>query len=115
MNGASFSVSTRLTPEQAGAVENLAQQQGVSVAELIRGLVLRELGMAGGLAEGPPQPNRMLAEIVGIRLLLVNLLRPACVDSVAPFEEAEWSRMLDEIKRVKHEVAMEIQLEGEKK
>lgn len=104
MSAATFSVSTRLNQDQAAALENLAEQQSLTVAEVIRGLILREIGQAG-----PVKANPVLVECVGIRLLLVNLLRPACVDSVAPFEEKEWRTMLDEIKRVKHEIAMEIQ------
>lgn len=104
MSAATFSVSTRLNQDQAAALENLAEQQSLTVAEVIRGLILREIGQAG-----PVKANPVLAECVGIRLLLVNLLRPACLDSIAPFSEQEWARMLDEIKRVKHEIAMEIQ------
>lgn len=103
MSAATFSVSTRLNQDQAAALENLAEQQSLTVAEVIRGLILREIGQAG-----PVKANPVLAECVGIRLLLVNLLRPACVDSVAPFEETQWLAMLDEIKQIKHEIAMEI-------
>lgn len=104
MNGATFSVSTRLNQAQAAALENLAEQQGLSVAEVIRGLILRLLSQ--GATE---KPDPVLAECVGIRLILVNLLRPACVDGAAPYAEAQWQSMLDEIKRIKHEIALEIQ------
>ena len=54
-----------------------------------------------------------LAEIVGVRLLLVNVLRPlAAGEKLAP--EA-FDKMLDQISEVKHELAAKLQQAARKK
>ena len=54
-----------------------------------------------------------LAEIVGVRLLLVNVLRPlAAGEKLAP--EA-FDKMLDQISEVKHELAAKLQQQAARK
>ncbi len=54
-----------------------------------------------------------LAEIVGVRLLLVNVLRPlAAGEKLAP--EA-FDKMLDQISEVKHQLAAKLQQAARKK
>ena len=59
------------------------------------------------------QRDPALAEIVGVRLLLVNVLRPlAAGEKLAP--EA-FDKMLDQISEVKHELAAKLQQAARKK
>ena len=50
----------------------------------------------------------LLSEIVGVRLLLVNLLE-ASGDGPGAILEVGFEALLDEIKRVKRQVALDIQ------
>ena len=53
-----------------------------------------------------------LAEIVGVRLLLVNVLRPlAAGEKLAP---KAFDKMLDQISEVKHELAAKLQQAAKK-
>jgi hypothetical protein len=62
----------------------------------MRDVILRELRSA-------PKNNVSLAEILGVRLLLVNVLRPlAAGQKLAP--EA-FDKLLDDISTAKHELA----------
>src|ERR1700691_1439919 len=64
-----FPVTAKLTKDELGRVTEFARSQGLARGEWIRDVILREL--RGGLASDPS-----LAEILGVRLLLVNVLRP---------------------------------------
>ena len=64
-----FPVTAKLTKDELGRVTEFARSQGLPRGEWIRDVILRELH--GGLASDPS-----LAEILGVRLLLVNVLRP---------------------------------------
>ena len=64
-----FPVTAKLTKEERGRVTEFARSQGLARGEWIRDVILRE--MRGGSASDPS-----LAEILGVRLLLVNVLRP---------------------------------------
>jgi hypothetical protein len=55
----------------------------------------------------------VLSEIVGVRLLLVNLLRPG--DGHAAMTKESYEALLAEIKRVKKQVAMDIEREDERR
>jgi hypothetical protein len=69
----------------------------------MREVILRELRAA-------PSVSSSLAEIIGVRLLLVNVLRPlAAGQRVAP--EA-FDKLLDEIGSAKHELAGRLMAEG---
>src|SRR6202161_1791802 len=63
------SLNTKLTPTEFGAVEAAAAADGCALGEWVRDVILRELRK--GSASDPS-----LAEILGVRLLLVNVLRP---------------------------------------
>jgi hypothetical protein len=89
------SLNTKLTPTEFAAVQVAAAAHGCALGEWVRDLILREL--RGGLAD----PS--LAEILGVRLLLVNVLRPlAAGQTLAP--EA-FDKLLDEISEAKHQLA----------
>ena len=91
-----FPVTTKLTKEELGKVTEFARSQGLARGEWIRDVILRELH--GASAKDPS-----LAEILGVRLLLVNVLRPlAAGQRLTP--EA-FDKLLDEISEAKHSLA----------
>ena len=91
-----FPVTAKLTKEELRRVTEFARSQGLPRGEWIRDVVLREL--RGDSANDP-----CLAEILGVRLLLVNVLRPlAAGQRLTP--EA-FDKLLDEISEAKHELA----------
>jgi hypothetical protein len=90
------SLNTKLTPAEFAAVEVAAAAHGCALGEWVRDVILREL--RGGSASDPS-----LAEILGVRLLLVNVLRPlAAGQRLTP--EA-FDKLLDEISEAKHALA----------
>ena len=91
-----FPVTTKLTKEERGKVTEFAKSQGLARGEWIRDVILREVCRAS--ASDPS-----LAEILGVRLLLVNVLRPlAAGQRLTP--EA-FDKLLDEISEAKHALA----------
>jgi hypothetical protein len=91
-----FPVTTKLTKEERKAVTEFARLQGLARGQWIRDVILAEL-------RGAPIHNAPLVEILGVRLLLVNVLRPlAAGQRLAP--EA-FDKLLDEISTAKHELA----------
>jgi hypothetical protein len=91
-----FPVTAKLTKDELARVTEFARSQGLARGEWIRDVILREL--RGGLASDPS-----LAEILGVRLLLVNVLRPlAAGQRLTP--EA-FDKLLDEISEAKHQLA----------
>ena len=89
-------MTAKLTKEELGKVTEFARSQGLARGEWIRDVILRE--MRGGSASDPS-----LAEILGVRLLLVNVLRPlAAGQRLTP--EA-FDKLLDEISEAKHALA----------
>jgi hypothetical protein len=101
-----FPVTAKLTKEERGKVTEFARSQGLARGEWIRDVILREL--RAGSTSDPA-----LAEILGVRLLLVNVLRPlAAGQRLTP--EA-FDRLLDEISNAKHQLAGKLAtLEGRK-
>jgi hypothetical protein len=91
-----FPVTAKLTKEERGIITEFAKSQGLARGEWIRDVILREIN--GRSASDPS-----LAEILGVRLLLVNVLRPlAAGQRLAP--EA-FDKLLDEISEAKHALA----------
>ena len=89
-------VCLKLTEEEARLVDELATAKGMARSEWMRDVILRQL--RGGSASDPS-----LAEILGVRLLLVNVLRPlAAGQRLTP--EA-FDKLLDEISDAKHKLA----------
>jgi hypothetical protein len=90
------SLNTKLTPTEFAAVEVAAATHGCALGEWVRDVILREV--RGGSVSDPS-----LAEILGVRLLLVNVLRPlAAGERLTP--EA-FDKLLDEISEAKHALA----------
>ena len=101
-----FPVTAKLTKEDLGRVTEFARSQGLARGEWIRDVILRELRK-----ESASDPT--LAEILGVRLLLVNVLRPlAAGQRLTP--EA-FDKLLDEISDAKHQLAAKLATPGERK
>ena len=91
-----FPVTTKLTKEELDRVTEFAISQGRARGEWIRDVILKE--MRNGSGSDP-----FLAEILGVRLLLVNVLRPlAAGQRLTP--EA-FDKLLDEISEAKYQLA----------
>ena len=101
-----FPVTAKLTKEERGRITEFARSQGLARGEWIRDVILREL--RGASASDPS-----LAEILGVRLLLVNVLRPlAAGQRLTP--EA-FDKLLDEISDAKHQLAAKLATPCERK
>ena len=101
-----FPVTAKLTKEELGMVTEFARSQGLARGEWIRDVILRELRK-----ESASDPS--LAEILGVRLLLVNVLRPlAAGQRLTP--EA-FDKLLDEISNAKHQLAAKLATPCERK
>jgi hypothetical protein len=94
-----FPVTAKLTKEERQRVTDFAASQGLARGEWIRDVILRE--MRGGSACDPS-----LAEILGVRLLLVNVLRPLAAGQVLAPEA--FDKLLDEISNAKHQLARKL-------
>jgi hypothetical protein len=90
------SLNTKLTRTEFAAVEVAAAAHGCALGEWVRDVILREL--RGDSANDPS-----LAEILGVRLLLVNVLRPLATGQRLMPEA--FDRLLDEISEAKHQLA----------
>jgi hypothetical protein len=98
------SIGFKVSEEEYAQLEMAARVSGRTLGEWCREAILR-----GGSASDDPA----LAEIVGVRLLLVNVLRPlAAGEKLAP--EA-FDKMLDQISEVKHELAAKLQQQAARK
>jgi hypothetical protein len=92
----------KLTTDEARELDRAASAAGVPRSEWMRNAILRALHAA-------PLTDTSLAELLGVRLLLVNILRPlAAGQRVLP--EA-FDKILDEISRAKYELAAKIAAE----
>ena len=94
-----FPVTVKLTKEELGTVNEFARSQGLARGEWIRDVILREAG-------GGPTSDPELAEILGVRLLLVNVLRPLASGQLLPPEA--FDKLLDEISEAKHQLAVKL-------
>jgi hypothetical protein len=100
-----FPVTAKLTEEERKSVTDFAQSQGMARGQWIRDVILGQL-------RTPPVSTSSLAEILGVRLLLVNVLRPlAAGQRLSP--EA-FDKLLDEIGNAKHELAGKLLAEGKR-
>jgi Ribbon-helix-helix protein, copG family len=65
-------VTTKLSSQEVEDIERLARKHGLQRGEFIRQLILDELARDSG--DPPVSPE--LVEIIGLRLMLTNLLKP---------------------------------------
>lgn len=94
-----FPVTAKLTNEELERVTDFARSQGLARGEWIRDVILREAG-------GGPTHDPALAEILGVRLLLVNVLRPLASGQLLASEA--FDKLLDEISEAKHQLALKL-------
>ena len=93
----------KLTADEARELDRAASDAGIPRSEWMRNAILRTLHDA-------PLTDSSLAEVLGVRLLLVNILRPlAAGQRVLP--EA-FDKLLDEISRAKYELAAKLAAES---
>src|ERR1700733_4614379 len=92
-------VCLKLTEQEAQLLDQIATAKGMARSEWMRNVILREL--LGGSARDPS-----LAEILGVRLLLVNVLRPLAAGQRVPPEA--FDKLLDEISDAKHKLASKL-------
>jgi hypothetical protein len=97
-------VATKIGGQELVKLKALAARRRQSTSDLIRELILGELERDSGLSRVDP----ILSEIVGVRLLLVNLLKPQATGQ-APYSTVGFEALLDQIKQVKRQVALDIQ------
>ena len=89
----------KLTAEEARRLDEIAKAEGVPRSEWMRNAILRELR-----ADRFTDP--LLGEMIGVRLLLVNVLRPfASGQRVTP---EVFDRLLDDIGTAKHDLAAKL-------
>ena len=89
-------VCLKLTQQEVQLLDQIATAKGMARSEWMRDVILREL--RGDWANDPS-----LAEILGVRLLLVNVLRPLAAGQVLAPEA--FDKLLDEISDAKHQLA----------
>jgi hypothetical protein len=94
---------TKLNQEEIAALERHCRDRGVTPGELIRQLILAELGRGNQLNAST---DAVLTEVLGMRLFLVNALRPLAVGQKLTPEA--FDKLLNEISNAKHELAAKI-------
>ena len=99
-------VCLKLTQQEVKLLDQLATAKGVARSEWMRDVILREL--RGDSANDPS-----LAEILGVRLLLVNVLRPLTAGQRLTPEA--FDKLLDEISDAKHQLAKSLAASGGRK
>jgi hypothetical protein len=97
-------VATKLSSRELRDLEALAARREQTPAGLIRQLILGELAKDGE----PPSADPLLSEIIGVRLLLVNLLKPHAAGE-KPLTLERFEAMLSEIQKVKKQLALKVQ------
>jgi hypothetical protein len=102
-------VGTKLNESELRAFEALAVKRNQTQGELIRGLILAEQTRdAGGV-----QPSAELTEITGVRLLLINLLKPVAIGQ--PMTEKVFDGIVAEAKKRKAPAALELAQESQRR
>ena len=101
-------VTTKLSPREVADLERLAKQRGQQRGELIRRLILDELSRDGG----EPTASAELSEIVGLRLMLMNVLKPLAAGQKLTPEV--FDGIMTEVKKRKRAVAVEARQEAER-
>ena len=97
------SIGFKVSEEEYAQLEMAAQAGGGTLGEWCRKVVLASASEAemGDLA---------LAEIVGVRLLLVNVLGPVAAGEKVTAER--FNQLLEQISEMKHQLAVQLQRQG---
>jgi hypothetical protein len=96
--------ANRVCPVTVKLTEH-AEGIGQARSEWMRDVILRELRCE-------PASDPSLIEILGVRLLLVNVLRPLAAGQRLSLEA--FDKLLDQISTLKHEMAAKLLAEGRK-
>ena len=98
------SIGFKVSEEEYARLETAAQASGRTLGEWCREAILR----SDAAAHDPA-----LAEIIGVRLLLVNVLGPlAAGEKMTP---ERFNQLLDQIGETKHQLAAKLQQAARKK
>ena len=101
-------VSSKLSQNETARFDALAKRRGQQRGEFIRHLILDELTRDSG----EPTASAELSELVGIRLMLMNVLKPiAAGQKLAP---EVFDGIMAEVKKRKKAVAIEARQEAER-
>jgi hypothetical protein len=101
-------VTTKLSPQEVEDIERLARKHGLQRGEFIRQLILDELARDSG--DPPVSPE--LVEIIGVRLMLTNLLKPLTTGQKITPEVFDGT--IAEVKKHKRGLAIKTQTDLEK-
>lgn len=93
------SIGTKLTPQEESDALSAAENDGKVPSEWVRDLIMRELRNSSAA-------DAMLAEVLGVRLLLVNVLRPLA--SGQKLSAEAFDKLLDDIGATKYELATKV-------
>jgi hypothetical protein len=92
----------KLTQDEARLLDEVSTAKGVPRSEWMRDVILRELRPGTTI-------DVSLAEVLGIRLLLVNVLRPLA--SGQKLSPEGFDKLVDDISRAKYELATKLTAE----
>jgi len=99
---------TKLSPDELATLEHHCRDRETTPGELIRQLILDELARASG--EQPVSPE--LVEIIGLRLMLTNLLKPLTTGQKITPEVFDGT--IAEVKKHKRSLAIKTRTDLEK-
>jgi len=101
-------VTTKLSPREVEDIERLAKKHRLQRGEFIRQLILDELACDSG--DPPVSPE--LVEIIGVRLMLTNLLKPLTTGQKITPEV--FDGIIAEVKKHKRSLAIKTRTDLEK-
>ena len=101
-------VTTKLSPREVEDIERLARKHGLQRGEFIRQLILDELARD----TGEPTVSPELVEIIGVRLMLTNLLKPLTTGQKITPEV--FDGIIGEVKKHKRSLAIKTRTDLEK-
>ena len=101
-------VSSKLTRNETHQLDNLAKKHGLQRGEFIRQLILDELARDSG----DPPVSSELVEIIGLRLMLTNLLKPLTTGQKITPEV--FDGVITEVKKHKRSLAIKTRTDLEK-
>ncbi|MDE1161163.1 MAG: hypothetical protein PW792_04355 [Acidobacteriaceae bacterium] len=97
-----ITAGTKLNRVEFDALEQHCRTRGTNQGELIRSLILRELERPSSTPAASPE----LVEIIGLRLMLTNLLRP--LSQAQSITQERFDAIMMEVRRSKSDIAMEL-------
>jgi hypothetical protein len=101
-------VTTKLSPREVEDIERLARKHSLQRGEFIRQLILDELARDSG----DPPVSLELVEIIGVRLMLTNLLKPLTTGQKITTEV--FDGIIAEVKKHKRSLAIKTRTDLEK-